>query len=155
MNPRPTVDHVLMAAANLWEHRSTCSRNQVGVVIAKDGRHIGSGYNGAPAGMPHCEHPVMEIRFNIDPPAVAGVAWPADRGCRVAIHAEANALAYCARNGVAVEGATIYTTLSPCHSCAQLIVAAGLVRVVYGRAYRDVDGINLLVSAGVVVEKWM
>jgi len=153
---RPSVDQSLMDIAAVWGKRSTCSRNSVGVVIAKDGRTLGSGYNGAPAGMPHCEHQVMTFEpitrtatFHV----AEAAAKAAGEGCRIAIHAEANALAYCARNGVAVGGATIYTTLSPCYSCAQLIIAAGLARVVYGRPYRDQEGTRLLIAAGVTVER--
>lgn len=152
---RPTIDEALMAIARIWEDRSTCSRNHVGAVIAKDGRHIGSGYNGAPAGMPHCEHQVVSFE-PITKTATFHVAEAAAKasgeGCTVAIHAEANALAYCARFGISVEGATIYTTLSPCYACSQLIIAAGLVRVAYIRAYRDPAGINLLRGAGLTVD---
>ena len=155
---RPSIDTTLMGIAALWEERSTCSRNHVGAVIAKDGRHIGSGYNGAPAGMPHCEHQVTTFNpltktatFHV----AEAAAKAAGEGCQMAIHAEANALAYCARDGIAVGGATVYTTLSPCFACSQLIIAAGLVRVVYGRAYRDLQGIQLLNQAGVTVEKWL
>jgi dCMP deaminase len=141
-----------MTIAHIWEDRSTCSRNHVGAVIAKDGRHIGSGYNGAPAGMPHCEHEPTLYRFEEGGrvPGTAIKVKPGE-GCTIAIHAEANALAYCARDGIAVKGATIYTTLSPCYSCAQLIIAAGLVRVAYTRAYRDPAGVNLLKAAGLTV----
>jgi len=153
---RASVDLVLMQSAKLWESRSTCSRNRVGVVIAKDGRMLGSGYNGAPAGMPHCEHPVLEDRLGPGPLSQRLVARVGEgTGCRIAVHAEANAIAYCARNGVAIEGGTIYTTLSPCYSCSQLVISAGLVRVVYGRAYRDPEGITLLDRAGLTVEKWI
>lgn len=150
---RPSIDEVSMAIALNWEQRSTCSRNHVGAVIAKDGRHIGSGYNGAPAGMPHCEHEVLTFQ------PLEGNRPLADRlrrvqagGCQISIHAEANALAYCARFGIAVEGATIYTTLSPCYPCSQLIISAGLVRVAYIRHYRDESGLNLLVRAGIAVD---
>lgn len=47
---------VLMAMAEDVAKRGTCSRLQVGVVFARDGRVISTGYNGAPAGMPHCDH---------------------------------------------------------------------------------------------------
>jgi dCMP deaminase len=147
---RITTDDALMTIAHVWEARSTCSRNHVGAVIAKDGRHIGSGYNGAPAGMPHCEHEVMEFDPFVKPVAIK--VRPG-QPCTVAIHAEANALAYCARDGISVAGGTLYTTLSPCYSCAQLIIAAGLVRVAYTRAYRDPAGINLLRAAGVTVDQ--
>lgn len=152
---RPTIDYTLMGIAYLWEQRSTCSRNHVGAVIAKDGRHIGSGYNGAPAGMAHCGH--RPPTFELNPAAIKaiGSAWPSTTtGCKVSIHAEANALAYCARDGISTRGATIYTTLSPCYACSQLIIAAGLVRVVYIRAYRDPAGPDLLRSAGLTVDRY-
>lgn len=147
--PRPVVrvpiDSSLMAIAHVWADRSTCDRNHVGAVIAKDGRHIGSGYNGAPAGMPHCVHDA----FPAGPPFRAQLR----EGCKIAIHAEANAIAYCARDGISVAGATIYSTLSPCYPCSQLILAAGLVRVVYVREYRDTAGIDLLRNAGLTVDR--
>lgn len=157
---RPSIDASLMAIAIIWADRSTCSRASVGAVIAKDGRHIASGYNGALAGMPHCEHPVTEYPlteiFHSKPRDTPG--WPlgavpvGTTGCKVSIHAESNAIAYAARDGISVQGGTVYTTLSPCYVCSQLIVAAGLVRVVYNRRYRDTTGIDLLRAAGLKVD---
>jgi dCMP deaminase len=69
---RPTIDVSLMAVAEVWAERSTCSRNHVGVVIARNGRTIGSGYNGAPAGMPHCEHTELTLRDKIYGPSAHG-----------------------------------------------------------------------------------
>lgn len=153
---RPDIDTTLMGIAAMWEERSTCSRNHVGAVIAKDGRTLGSGYNGAPAGMDHCNHGQAytgPVPRRLSPPSVALLpTTPADRGCKIAIHAEANAIAYAARHGVAIEGATIYTTLSPCYACSQLIIAAGLTRVVFNRSYRDPAGIDLLRNAGLTVD---
>jgi dCMP deaminase len=148
---RPDIDTTLMGVALLWEDRSTCDRNHVGAVIAKDGRHIGSGYNGAPAGMSHCDHGPLPTIRRVSPVSPLPTS-PTSIGCRIAIHAEANAIAYAARHGVSVEGATIYTTLSPCYECAKLIIAAGLVRVVFNRSYRDPAGIDLLRNAGLTVD---
>ena len=155
MAERPTIDQVMMANALMWEGRSTCDRNHVGVIIAKAGRTIGTGYNGAPAGMEHCDHgrlPGMATLRRVSPVPMLE-ATPLDRGCRIAIHAEANAIAYAARHGVSVEDATVYTTLSPCYDCSKLIIAAGLMRVVYNRSYRDPAGIDLLRMAGLIVDK--
>lgn len=150
---RPTVDTTLMAVALLWEQRSTCDRNHVGAVIARGGRAIGTGYNGAPAGMPHCEHAASPRFRRITPVTPLPVGPnPSDIGCRVTIHAEANAIAYAARHGVSVEGCTIYTTLSPCYDCSKLILAAGLIRVVFNRSYRDPAGIDLLRNGGLTVD---
>ncbi|MET0416584.1 MAG: dCMP deaminase family protein [Actinoplanes sp.] len=154
---RPTIDETLINIAFAWEARSTCSRNHVGAVIALEGRVIGSGYNGTPAGMPHCDHgsiAASQLARRITPPSVQLMpTTPMDRGCKESIHAEANALAYSARHGVGVQGATVYTTLSPCYACSQLIIAAGLMRVVYARSYRDPSGIDLLKRAGLDVLK--
>jgi dCMP deaminase len=115
---------------------STCDRNHVGVVISIDGRIVSTGYNGAPPGMPHCNH---------------AVGSNPTMGCRESTHAEANAIAFAARNGVSVLGGTVHTTLSPCYACAQLILSAGLVRVVYDRPYRDLAGLELLSAGGLIV----
>jgi len=132
---RPTLDAVLLETAYVMSLRSTCSRAHVGVVVALDGRICATGYNGAPRGLPHCDHD----------------AAPDDAGCRTAAHAEANAVAFAARHGVALDGATLYTTLSPCASCAMLIVNAGITRVIFAVGYRNADGVGLLESADVVV----
>lgn len=149
---RPSIDRTLMKTAYVWEDRSTCDRAHVGVVIARDGRIISTGYNGAPAGMPHCEHepvPMFDLpRVSPVPPLPTA---PLDRGCKLAIHGEANAISYAARHGVSVENATLYTTLSPCYACAQLIISAGLGRVVFDRSYRDPAGTDLLMAADIRV----
>lgn len=51
------------------------------------------------------------------------------------VHAEMEALLCCARNGISVRGATLYSTTFPCHNCARHIVAAGIERVVYVEPY--------------------
>ncbi len=52
-----------------------------------------------------------------------------------AVHAEAASLLDCARHGVAVHGARMFTTTFPCHECARHIVAAGLKEVIYLEPY--------------------
>lgn len=137
MSDRITREEMLMGMAHIASLRGTCSRGKVGVVIAKDGRVLSTGYNGAPAGMPHCtadNHP------------------PITSTCSLSMHAEANAIAYAAREGVRVIGADLYTTFSPCVPCAMLIVNAGISRVVYLKEYRIPDGLDLLSRAGVLHE---
>lgn len=51
------------------------------------------------------------------------------------IHAEMAAIADAARRGLALDGATLYTTTFPCHVCARHVVAAGIRRVVYIEPY--------------------
>ena len=57
--------------------------------------------------------------------------------CVATIHAEANAIIQAAKNGVNIDGATVYVTASPCWNCFKQIANAGLRRIVYGAFYRD------------------
>lgn len=132
---RITRDQMLMSMAGIASMRSTCSRAGVGVVIARDGRVLSTGYNGAPAGMPHCDH-IHDLA----------------NGCQNAVHAEANAIAYAARYGMKLEGAELFTTFSPCLPCAQIIINTGIIRVVYQIQYRLTHGIDLLERAGLLIK---
>lgn len=136
MNERPSRADVLMEQAFSQARRSTCSRLHVGAIIALEGRHITSGYNGTPAGLPHCQHG----------------GGPNDRCDGGAIHAEKNAIAFAARyGGHGTDGAELFVTHSPCRECAQLIIQAGIICVHYAIAFRQTDGIELLEDAGIEV----
>ena len=136
--------------AEVQAERSTCERAQVGVVIAREGRVLVTGYNGAPAGLPHCDHREDAQALH---PGRRATDGPASRpGCQVAVHAEANAIAYAARFGVALSGAEIYTTYTPCLACAQIIINSGITRVIALNAYRIQDGVDLIISAGLSMD---
>ena len=72
-----------------------------------------------------------------------------EAGCVRAVHAEANCIAYAARHGISIEGATLYCTHLPCRNCAELIVNSGLARVVYQNDYRIRDGEQLMRESGI------
>lgn len=138
-----------MKVAEAWSEQSTCSRMSVGCVVALDGRTLSSGFNGAPRGMPHCNHECDCTDF-VDDHWEDCASGP--NGC-VAVHAEANAIAFAARHGIALLGSTLYTTLTPCVKCAQLIVNAGVARVVWRTVYRDVSGLDLVVASGISTQQ--
>lgn len=146
MRDRPSRETVLMHMAEVMSERGTCERAQVGVVIARDGRVLATGYNGAPASLPHCDHAHDELAPVTDHGSTIGTHYTGP-GCRVAVHAEANAVAYAARFGVALVGSEMYTTYAPCLACAQIIVNAGIQRVVALKPYRDRSGWDLLKAA--------
>ena len=102
--------------------RSTCDRKFVGAVIVRDKTILSTGYNGSIRGLAHCDD--------------VGHMMENDH-CVGTIHAEANAILQAAKNGVAIDGATIYTTASPCWSCFKLIANTGIRRICYGEFYRD------------------
>lgn len=158
---RPSILKTLMGSAELWAKRSTCSRSQVGVVISAGKRILCTGYNGAPSGMKHCDHKCDCLHMRLfedsgDPtrilPDDPHRDWCATKKpCEVAVHAEANAIAWAARHGISLDGAELFTTLSPCYKCAQLIIIAGIQTVYFGTEYRDTAGLELLASAGLLV----
>ena len=130
-------DHMYMNIAYVLSDNSEALRAKVGCVIVKDRKIISEGFNGTPAGYKtnYCEDIFT-----------GNTMW-------YTIHAEMNALMKAAREGHAVQGATLYTTLSPCKDCSKHIRAAGITEVVYGSDYRDTDGLDSLRELGVGVRK--
>lgn len=72
--------------------------------------------------------------------------------CLISVHAEANAIAFAARHGVATEGAEMHILFSPCVNCSMLIINSGITRVRWLQEYRISDGINLMRNAGIDAE---
>ena len=134
-----TKSHLLdlryLRRAHIGAETSYCPRRKVGALIVKDKMIISDGYNGMPSGFPN----VCEGEDGLTLPCV--------------LHAEANAITKIARSGNNSDGATLYVTDSPCIECAKLIIQAGIRRVVYARSYRLTDGLDLLLKAGISVEK--
>lgn len=60
------------------------------------------------------------------------------------IHAEMDALVSIARQGIpGLRGATLYTTVFPCHNCARHIVASGIKKVVFLAPYEKSLALHL------------
>ena len=133
--------------AKQFASQSTCCRKQVGAILVKDGRIVSTGYNGVVKGAIHCnEHDVFK---NVDwtkQKATDDLAMKHHQFSSVnELHAEQNAIAFAAKNGVSTDGCTLYTTLAPCPDCAKLIVASGIKEVYYTEEYdRNTTGINFL-----------
>lgn len=119
---RASWDRYFMNIAVEVATRATCDRKHVGAVIERERMILSTGYNGSIRGMPHCDE----------------VGHMMESGhCVATIHAEANAIIQAARNGVGIEGATFYTTASPCWNCFKLIANAGVKRICFAEFYRD------------------
>lgn len=159
---KPTT---FMQIAYLVSQESKCVSWKVGAVIAKNGRIISTGYNGSPAGGVNCcdhayDQKWTEQRYNPVAPHVNKVVLKQE--CRQdhsdwsktnEIHAELNSILYAARNGLPIEGATMYVTLSPCPDCAKSIAQSGIKQLVYSETYdRNIDGWEeILTNAGIEV----
>jgi len=128
---KPRFDDIFMNLALDLAKRSHCVKAQVGAVLAKDTRIISIGYNGPPAGTHNCDEEWPQT----------GCARDAKGSCSLALHAEENAILYAVKNGTKLEGATLYTTLSPCLPCARLIFSAGIKQVYFQRSYAEYKGL--------------
>jgi dCMP deaminase len=122
MAERSSWDQYFMDIAKQVASRATCDRKHVGALLVRDRTILSTGYNGSIRGLPHC----VEVGHMME-----------NGHCVATVHAEANAIIQAAKNGVRIDGATIYTTASPCWSCFKLIANAGCTRIVYGEFYRD------------------
>ena len=125
---------------------SKCVSKQVGAVIVKGGRILSTGYNGTPAGFTNCcdywdgeytpEHHEWSKTYEI--------------------HAEMNAIIWAAREGISIDGATIYVTLEPCSECSKNLIASGIKRIVYAKAYEHTNSETIskfIKDNGVIIEK--
>jgi len=162
---RITRDIMLMQIASVVAKRGTCSRGQVGAVVSRDARIIATGYNGAPSGLPHCDHTAEQFRYELGHEVLENIEWssapgqimqiqPTEivvSGCQVAVHAEQNAIAFAAKYGLALEGGDLHCTHAPCANCARSIINAGIKRVFFKIPYRLTEGVELLEQAGLEV----
>lgn len=122
MAERASWDEYFMNIARVVSSRSTCDRKFVGAVIVRDKTILSTGYNGSIRGMPHCS----EVGHLME-----------DNHCVATIHAESNAILQAAKNGVSIDGSSIYVTASPCWSCFKQVANSGIRRIVFGEFYRD------------------
>jgi len=125
---RPSWDEYFISIAELVGTRGTCDRGRSGCVIVKDKRILTTGYVGAPIGLPHCDEAGHEMQVVTKDGVVS-------QHCIRTSHAEQNAIVQAARMGIALEGGTIYCHMTPCYTCAKMIINAGIKRVVCSMDY--------------------
>ncbi len=128
-------DKAYLRMALEWAKLSYCTRKQVGAIIVKDRMIISDGFNGTPTGFENCcETDEGDTKWYV-------------------LHAEANAILKVASSNHSCDGATLYLTLSPCKECSKLIHQAGIKRLVFINKYKDDEGIQFLLKAGVEIDQ--
>lgn len=136
MKTRATWQEYFMNIAKIVSERSTCDRAYVGcVLVNKDNRIVSTGYNGSISGNPQCDEVGHTMR---------------DGHCIATIHAEMNALLYCAKEGISVKNSICYVTHFPCLNCTKALIQAGISKIYYENGYRIDDyAIELLENNGI------
>jgi dCMP deaminase len=146
----PSFDDIYMNLADSLAQKSHCVKQKVGAVLTKDTRIVSLGYNGPPAGTHNCDEEWPEN----------GCARDRKGSCSLALHAEANAILYAAKNKVDMDGSTLYVTLSPCLPCARIIFSVGVKKVFYLKSYaaykgiESDEGVDFLTKFGIQVSQY-
>jgi dCMP deaminase len=137
---RLSKDQYGLALAKAVALRADCTRRRVGaVIIDRQNRVVGTGYNGPPPNKPGCLSDGACPRGTKSLEEVApnspyvGVASPC-----IALHAEENAILHSDRADR--EGSTIFITDKPCPNCERVLGGSGLARVVYLTGSEDRPG---------------
>ena len=143
MSDRPTWHQYFLTITRNVAERSTCTRAKVGAVIVRDKNILATGYNGAPAGMPHCIDSGCLVYKSHTP------TGEVEENCFRTIHAEINAIAQAAKNGASIRDADIYITHTPCIHCVKVLINTGIRRIFYEREYKRATIEELLRGANI------
>ncbi len=144
---RPSWDDYFLEVADTVAKRATCDRGRSGCVIVKDRRILVTGYVGAPAGLPHCDEVGHQFKQTIHEDGSI------TKHCVRTIHAEQNAICQAAKFGISLDGATLYCRMTPCRTCAMLIINCGIVRVFCERKYHaGAESEEMFKQANVILE---
>ena len=128
---RPSWDEYYFEIMHAVAKRATCDRGRSGCVIQKDNHILATGYVGAPSGLPSCDevgHFIQEVIGSDD---------TIEERCIRTVHAEQNAICHAAKLGIAIDGATLYCTMTPCRTCALLIINSGIKQVICEKHYHN------------------
>lgn len=128
-------DTIYLATACHLATLSKAERKKVGAILLTTQGTLIPGVNGQPSGGSN----ICEDSEGLTKPTT--------------IHAELNCIIRAAKEGISTEGSTVYVSLSPCLSCASMLVQAGVKRVVYAEDYRCTLGVEFLKGHGVEVTK--
>lgn len=144
---RPTWDEYFMEIANTVSKRATCDRGRSGCVIAKGKQILVTGYVGSPTGLQHCDDAGHQLKRLVHEDGKI------TQHCMRTVHAEQNAICQAAKLGISIDNSTLYCRMTPCRTCAMLIINCGIKRVVCEKKYHDCEETEKLFrEAGIQLE---
>lgn len=126
---RPPWDEYFLEIMRAVSKRATCDRGRASCVFVKDKQILVTGYVGSPVGMPHCDEVGHQLKKTIHEDGTI------TEHCVRTVHAEQNAICQAARRGVSLDGSTVYVNMTPCRTCAMLLINTGVKRVVAANKY--------------------
>lgn len=144
---RPSWDEYFLKLADTVASRATCDRGRSGCVIVKDRQILVTGYVGSPRGLAHCDDVGHLMKKTVHEDGNI------TQHCVRTVHAEQNAITQAARRGIALDKSTLYCRMTPCRTCAMLIINCGIERVVCERKYHaGAESEAMFKEAGILLE---
>lgn len=144
---RPSWDQYFIELAHAASKRATCDRGRSGCVIVRDKQALVTGYVGSPKGLSHCDdvgHLFKQVTHE---------DGSVTQHCVRTVHAEQNAICQAARLGISLHDSTLYCRMTPCRTCAMLIINCGIVKVVCEYRYHaGTESEQMFREAGVILE---
>jgi len=122
-------DDYFLSFLPIISQRATCSRGRASCIMVKENVIISTGYVGSIPSQPHCDEVGHLLIKQMDENGEIS------EHCIRTLHCEVNCLAFAAKNGISVNGATIYITMEPCFSCTKMLIQAGIKRIVCLKQY--------------------
>ncbi|EKE12149.1 MAG: CMP/dCMP deaminase, zinc-binding protein [uncultured bacterium] len=129
VDKRPSWDDYFIDIVKAVSTRGTCDRGHAACVFVKDKQILVTGYAGSPVGFPHCDEVGHDLRKTLNDDGTISLH------CVRTVHAEQNAICQAAKRGIAINDATVYVNMTPCKTCAMLLINSGIKRVYAERKY--------------------
>lgn len=144
---RPSWDDYFLEIMEIVGKRSTCDRGRTACVIVRNKQILATGYAGSPSALPHCDDVGHLIKTTVNEDGTKS------DHCVRTVHAEQNAICQMAKLGVPINGATVYCRMTPCRTCAMLLINCGIKRVYCERKYHaGTESEEMFKTAGVKIE---
>jgi dCMP deaminase len=129
VSTRPSWDDYFLEIAESVSKRATCDRGRSGCVIVREKQILVTGYVGSPSGLPHCDDAGHLLK------SLTHEDGSVTQHCMRTVHAEQNAICQAAKEGISIKEATLYCRMTPCRTCAMLLINCGIRRVVCEKKY--------------------
>lgn len=144
---RPSWDDYFLEIMEVVGRRSTCDRGRTSCIIARDKQILCTGYAGAPSGLPHCD----DVGHQLE--TITHEDGTQTTHCMRTVHAEQNAICQAAKTGVSIKDATVYVKMTPCRTCAMMLINCGVKRVYCEKKYHAVEeSEKMFKKAGIKLE---
>ena len=121
---RPSWDEYFIEVLHALQKRASCDRGKTACIFTKDNQILTTGYVGSPPGFPHCDEAGHLLKKMMDEDGNI------KEHCVRTIHAEQNAICQAAKRGIALNGSTVYVTMTPCRTCAMMLISIGVKKVI-------------------------